>query len=389
MSPLPVRVETNASALPVGEYSGRDSVAGCDTSRRATAGGAAERRGPDIAAGDERDLAAVGRDAGLGERQGRTTGCCVLIDVVRRPRTATASRATRAGESHARSLSQPLKAIQSVLHSEHWNLHHRCRLPHWSPDSPPDGCWRRAAARPTTTELRDAFQALAATTLKTTTDEFLKLADQKIGNVHREAAIDLDAAAAGARHAGHADQGHARQQVDAKLKEVEKTRIDDSASMQVDAQPRRPHAAAAAAGNAEPGARAAVARRPRPMGRSAAAQGRRAGRHDGALRLRSAADDLHRGRPPAARHDHQPAGRPVDRRRRQGAARGVSRRAGRHRRRHSQRQAGGSRAAGEGSRRPSSARRRTGMRCRLHPSWSCCSCRPRPSTWPRSSAMRR
>ena len=37
----------------------------------------------------------------------------------------------------------------------------------------------------------EAFQALAATTLKSTTDEFLKLADQKIGNVHREAAIDL------------------------------------------------------------------------------------------------------------------------------------------------------------------------------------------------------
>ena len=40
-------------------------------------------------------------------------------------------------------------------------------------------------------QLRDAFQALAASTLKSTTDEFLKLADQKIGNVHREAAIDL------------------------------------------------------------------------------------------------------------------------------------------------------------------------------------------------------
>ena len=41
------------------------------------------------------------------------------------------------------------------------------------------------------TELRNAFQALAASTLRSTTDEFLKLADQKIGNVHREAALDL------------------------------------------------------------------------------------------------------------------------------------------------------------------------------------------------------
>ncbi len=54
MSPLPVRVETNASALPVGEYSGRDSVAGCDTSNRATAGeppsGAAQISPPDVKA---------------------------------------------------------------------------------------------------------------------------------------------------------------------------------------------------------------------------------------------------------------------------------------------------------------------------------------------------
>ena len=40
-------------------------------------------------------------------------------------------------------------------------------------------------------QLRDTFQALAASTLKASTDEFLKLADQKIGNVHKEAASDL------------------------------------------------------------------------------------------------------------------------------------------------------------------------------------------------------
>src|SRR2546423_1323854 len=36
MSPLPVRVDTNASLRPSGEYMGRDSVAGCETSSRAT-----------------------------------------------------------------------------------------------------------------------------------------------------------------------------------------------------------------------------------------------------------------------------------------------------------------------------------------------------------------
>jgi DNA recombination protein RmuC len=79
-------------------------------------------------------------------------------------------------------------------------------------------------------QLRDAFQALAATTLKTSTDEFLKLADQKIGNVHREAAIDLTRR----QHELGSLVMPIRDtlvQVDAKLKEVEKTRVDDSASM--------------------------------------------------------------------------------------------------------------------------------------------------------------
>ncbi len=40
-------------------------------------------------------------------------------------------------------------------------------------------------------ELRDSFQALAGEALRSSTDEFLKLADQKIGNVHKEAAADL------------------------------------------------------------------------------------------------------------------------------------------------------------------------------------------------------
>ena len=78
--------------------------------------------------------------------------------------------------------------------------------------------------------LRDAFQALAASALKASTDEFLKLADQKIGNVHREAAIDLTRRQQelGTLVTPIKDT---LVQVDAKLKEVEKTRIDDSASM--------------------------------------------------------------------------------------------------------------------------------------------------------------
>lgn len=79
-------------------------------------------------------------------------------------------------------------------------------------------------------QLRNAFQALAATTLKSSTDEFLKLADQKIGNVHREATIDLTRRQQelGTLVTPIKDT---LVQVDAKLKEVERARIDDSASM--------------------------------------------------------------------------------------------------------------------------------------------------------------
>jgi DNA recombination protein RmuC len=85
----------------------------------------------------------------------------------------------------------------------------------------------RAAQRD---QLRDTFQALAAATLKSSTDEFLKLADQKIGNVHKEAALDLGRRQQelGSLVAPIKDTLF---QVDAKLKEVEKTRVDDSASM--------------------------------------------------------------------------------------------------------------------------------------------------------------
>lgn len=79
-------------------------------------------------------------------------------------------------------------------------------------------------------QLRDAFQALAASTLKHSTDEFLKLADQKIGNVHREAAIDLTRRQheLGTLVTPIKDT---LQLVDAKLKEVEKARVEESANM--------------------------------------------------------------------------------------------------------------------------------------------------------------
>jgi len=81
-------------------------------------------------------------------------------------------------------------------------------------------------------QMRDAFQALAASTLRASTEEFLKLAEQKIGNVHKDAALDL---------------GHRQQQLDSlvgpirdtlaqvglKLSEVEKQRVSDTAGIRV------------------------------------------------------------------------------------------------------------------------------------------------------------
>lgn len=79
-------------------------------------------------------------------------------------------------------------------------------------------------------QLRESFASLAAATLKSSTDEFIKLADQKIGNVHKETAIDLTRRQQelGSLVAPIKDS---LLQVDAKLKEVEKNRVDDSASI--------------------------------------------------------------------------------------------------------------------------------------------------------------
>lgn len=79
-------------------------------------------------------------------------------------------------------------------------------------------------------EVREAFEALAAATLSRTTDEFLKLADQKIGNVHKAAAADL-----GARQQALTDLVRPIRdtlaQVDAKLAEVERQRVSDSSGL--------------------------------------------------------------------------------------------------------------------------------------------------------------
>ena len=175
-----------------------------------------------------------------------------------------------------------------LLTSEvNWNSH-LSSSPLSSSALPPGGCSRRARASRTTGSCASRSQSLAAATLKSSTDEFIKLADQKIGNVHKEAAIDLTRRQQELGSLVGADQGHAdpgRRQAEGSREEPRRRQRQHADH----AEPGRPDAAATAAGNPEPGSRAALARRPRPVGRSAAAQGRRAGRHDGALRLRRAA----------------------------------------------------------------------------------------------------
>jgi DNA recombination protein RmuC len=79
-------------------------------------------------------------------------------------------------------------------------------------------------------QLRDSFQVLADTALKNSTDQFLKLADQKIGNVHKEAAADLgqrqqalDALVAPIRDT--------LTRVSATLAEVDRHRVEDTAAI--------------------------------------------------------------------------------------------------------------------------------------------------------------
>jgi DNA recombination protein RmuC len=79
-------------------------------------------------------------------------------------------------------------------------------------------------------QLRESFEALAAQALRSTTDEFLKLADQKIGNVHREAATGLgerqqalDALVAPIRDT--------LSQVGAKLAEFDRQRMQDASNL--------------------------------------------------------------------------------------------------------------------------------------------------------------
>jgi DNA recombination protein RmuC len=79
-------------------------------------------------------------------------------------------------------------------------------------------------------QLRDSFEALAASALSSSTQQFLTLADQKIGNVHRSAAAEL-----GARHQALdglvAPIRDTLTQVAATLADADRHRVNDAASL--------------------------------------------------------------------------------------------------------------------------------------------------------------
>lgn len=79
-------------------------------------------------------------------------------------------------------------------------------------------------------QMREAFQALAAATLRDSSEQFLKLADEKIGNVHKDAASSLNARQQ-QLDTLVAPIRDTLAQVGLKLAEVEKQRINDTAGI--------------------------------------------------------------------------------------------------------------------------------------------------------------
>ena len=80
------------------------------------------------------------------------------------------------------------------------------------------------------TQLKASFDALASRTLRATTEEFLKLADQKLGNVQKDAVHEIDKRQAAIDLLLQPIR-EVLQNVDAKLAESEKARLEATASI--------------------------------------------------------------------------------------------------------------------------------------------------------------
>ena len=159
-----------------------------------------------------------------------------------------------------------------------------------------------------------------AETLRASQEDFLALANERLGAVREQTVMDVEARQAAQQQAQQAQQQAIAGGMVAPVLRVagEGRRADPRDGARARHRLRRASpadeggdgdAGEAARRDRQPGQRAEGAGRARALGRDAAPPGRRAGRDDRSLRLRRADDAGRRRRPPAARHDHPPAGR--------------------------------------------------------------------------------
>jgi DNA recombination protein RmuC len=143
--------------------------------------------------------------------------------------TLLAGTARQLADAHSH-LDQLRLAVQeardSVTPIREENAHLRAELAHQQQAVPQQLALLQAAEA----QLKSSFEALAGTALRVSTEEFLKLADQKLGNVQKEAIGQIDQRQV-ALDALIAPIRDTLTQVDQKLAEGEKARIETSAAL--------------------------------------------------------------------------------------------------------------------------------------------------------------
>ena len=173
---------------------------------------------------------------GLGWWMARTAGRRAFEEASQAHRGALQTQQTLFGETIRRlgEAEEELQQVRGQLQEAHLasvtireeNAQLRVELSHQKQAVPQ----QLALLQQAESQLKASFDALAAAALRGTTDEFLKLADQKLGNIHKDAVTEI-----GQRHAA-LDQlvqpiRDALKNVDAKLAEGERTRVETTAAI--------------------------------------------------------------------------------------------------------------------------------------------------------------
>ena len=141
-------------------------------------------------------------------------------------------------------------------------------------------------------QLADAFKALAADALKSSNTSFLELAKTQLEKFQESAKGDLD------KRQTAIDElvkpvKESLGKVDAKLQEIEKSRIEAYSGLTEQVQLAFGNAEGPAQRDGQSGQGVAASAGPRPLGRNPTAPRGRNGRHVGPLRFRRAAIDRH------------------------------------------------------------------------------------------------